>query len=101
MMASAPASAMAARVRAASREFVFEDQRVEGDEAAHAAAVQGRHGLRQFLQREAHFGARGEVLEAEIDRVGAGFDGGAQLRPVAGGTHDFGFAHGRHRLLLA
>ena len=67
-------------------------QRVEGDVAAHAARVQGAHGLRQFRQIEAGFRAGGEVLEAEIDRIRARFDGGVQLRPVAGGTLDFGLA---------
>ena len=37
------------------------------------------------------------MLEPEIDRVRAGFDGGVQLRPVAGGTHDFGFTEGGHQ----
>jgi hypothetical protein len=33
------------------------------------------------------------MFEPEVDRVGAGFNGRAQLRPVAGGAHDFGLAH--------
>jgi hypothetical protein len=70
---------------------VVEDQGVEGDVALDAAGVERAHHRRQFFQREADFGAGGEVLEAEVDRVGAGFDGRAQLRPVAGGTHDFRF----------
>ena len=48
--------------------------------------------LGQFFDMEADFGAGGEVFEAEVDGVGAGFDGGAELRPIAGGTHDFGFS---------
>ena len=90
MMASAPASAMAARVRAASSISCIEDQRVESDVSLDAAPVQSAHGFRQLFEREADFGARREMLQAEIDRVGAGFDGRAQLRPIARGTHDFG-----------
>ncbi len=71
-------------------EFVVEDQRVEGDVALDAAGVQGAHHLRQFRQRKADLGPRREMLEAEVDRVRAGLDGGVQLRPVAGRAHDFG-----------
>lgn len=43
------------------------------------------------------------MFETEVDRVGAGFDGGLKLRPVAGGTHDLGFGvgdlHGSHLCL--
>jgi len=34
------------------------------------------------------------MFQAEINRIGAGFDRGVQLRPVAGGTHDLGFTLG-------
>src|SRR5262249_53413184 len=39
------------------------------------------------------------MLESEIDGIRARLDGGAQLRPVSGRTHDFRFArvtHGRY-----
>ena len=48
---------------------------------------------RQLFRIEAHLGARGEMFEPEVDRVGAGFNGRAQLRPVSGGAHDLGLAH--------
>ena len=96
MMASAPASAIAARVRAASSQFVIEDERVERDEALDAAPVQGAHHFRQFGERKPDLGARGEMVQAEIDRVRARFDGGAQLRPVSGRTHDFGLTANYH-----
>ena len=76
----------------APRQLVIEHQRVEGDVALHAAPVQRAHHFRQFGQREADLGARREMVQAEIDRVRARLDGGAQLRPVSGRTHDFGFA---------
>ena len=72
-------------------QLMVEDQRVEGDIALDAAAVQRAQRVGQFGQGEADLGAGGEVLEAEVDGVGAGLDGGVQLRPVAGGAHDFGF----------
>jgi hypothetical protein len=79
-------------------EFVVEDQGVEGDEAADAALVQRRHRLGEFLEGEADLGAGAEVVEAEVDRVGAGLDRSPQLRPVAGGAHQFGGAGAaRHR----
>ena len=90
---------MAASARAASVNLVIEDQRVEGDVALHAAPVQRGHGLRQFVQREAHLGARGEVLQSEIDRVRAGLDGRAELRPVSGRTHDFRLGSNPHDLI--
>src|SRR5215213_1572147 len=34
--------------------------------------------------------ARGEMLEAKIDRIHAGLYGGLELRPVAGRAHDLG-----------
>ena len=77
-------------------EFVFEDQRVESEIAADAARVQRAHDFGQFFEREADFGARGEMLQAEVDGVGAGFDGGAELRPVTGGAHDFGLGKWGH-----
>ena len=72
-------------------QLVLEDEGVEGEIALHAAAVQGPHDFGQFSSVEADFGAGGEVLQAEVDGVGAGFDGGAQLRPVSGRAHNFWF----------
>ena len=82
-------------------EFVAEDERVESDEALHPAPVEGGHHFRQFLQREPDLGARREVLEAEINGVRPGFDGSAQLWPVSGRAHDFGFTTGGHRDYLS
>ena len=80
-------------------QFVFEDQGVEGDVAADAAGVEGAHGFGEFFEIEADFGAGGEMFQAEINAVGAGFDGGVELRPVAGGALYFGLAcpSGCHR----
>jgi hypothetical protein len=72
-------------------QLVVEDQRVEGDVALHPAAMQRAHHLRQLVERKANLGARREMLEAEVDGVGACFDGGVELWPVAGRTHDFRF----------
>ena len=72
-------------------QFVVEDEGVEGDVAFDAALVERAHHVGQFAEGEADFGAGGEVVEAKVDGVGAGFDGGVQLGPVAGRTHDFGF----------
>ncbi len=78
------------RVQGALRlgEFGVEHERVEGDEPRHPARVQGRDGLGQLLEREADLGARAEVVEAEVDRVRTGFDGGAQLGPVPSRGHE-------------
>ena len=73
-------------------QFMFEQQGVEGDVAADAACVQGAHGLGEFFDAEARFGARGEMFQAEVNAVGAGFDGRVQLRPVAGGAFYFWLA---------
>ena len=78
-------------------QLMLEDQRVEGDVAFDAAAVEGPHDLGQFVEVESDFGAGGEMLQAEVDGVGAGLDGGVELRPVSGRTHDFGFTTGEHR----
>src|SRR5262249_13002609 len=78
-------------------DLVVEDQGVEGHEAADAAAVQSAHHLRQLSEIETDLGPRREMVESEIDRVGAGLDGGAQLWPVSGRTHDFGFTAWGHR----
>ena len=57
-------------------QLVIEYQRVEGDVAFYAAPVQGADYVRQFCQREAHFGAGAEVLQTEVNRVRTRFDGG-------------------------
>ena len=72
-------------------QFMIEDEGVEGEVAADAAPVQGRASRRAIRQGESDLGSRREVLQAKVDGVGAGLDGGAKLRPVAGGRHDFGF----------
>ena len=82
-------------------QFVIEDQGVERDVALDAAAVQGAHDFGQLGQVEADLGAGGEVLEPEVHGVGAGFDGGVELRPVTGGTHDFRLTEGVHPGLLS
>jgi len=61
--------------------------------------VEGAHDVGQFAEGEANFGAGGEVVEAKVDGVGAGFDGGVQLGPVPGRTHDFGFVIGHGEIL--
>ena len=72
-------------------QFVLEYQGVEGNEAFHPAGVERAENLGQFGEREADLGSCREVLEAEVDRIGPGFDSGAELRPVSGRTHDLGF----------
>ena len=69
---------------------MVEDERVEGDVALHATAVQRTHDLRQFLDGEADLSARGEMFQPEVDGIGAGLDGSIELRPIAGRAHDFG-----------
>ena len=96
MMASAPRFGNGRQCTRGLGQFVIEDQRVEGDVAAHAAPMQRAHGFRQLFQRKAHLGARREMFEPEIDGVRAGFDGRAQLRPIARGTHDFRFTYSGH-----
>ncbi len=73
-------------------ELVFEEERVEGYVAADAAGVQGTQGFGEFVEVETGFGAGGEVFQAEVDAVGAGFDGGVELGPVAGGALYFWLA---------
>ena len=80
-------------------EFVIEDEGIEGDEAADAAGVEGPEDFGEFGELEADLGAGGEVLEAEVDGIGAGFDGRAELGPMSGGAHDFGFAAADHDLV--
>ena len=77
------------------RQLVVEDQRVEGDVTAHGAAVQLAHHVRHLVEREPDLRAGAEVTEAEVDGVGPGLHGGAQLRPVARRAHQFGYARPR------
>ena len=77
------------RLRCAGQ-FMVKNQRVEGEVAAHAAPVERLHDLRQFVQSEAHLGARRKVREAEVDGVGACFHGSVHLRPIAGRAHNLG-----------
>ena len=92
-----PARDDAAEVVLGVGEFVGEDEGVEGDVALDAAAVEKRHqrgqvGLREVFR--AHAGI--EAFEAEVDRVGPVFEGGARALPVAGGSEEFGaFERGR------
>ena len=96
MMASAPASAMPREGALRFRQLVIEDQCVEGYKPLHAAPVQRPHDFRQFGQGKADFRASREVVQAEIHRVRACFDGRAELWPVSGRAHDFRFALGKH-----
>ena len=70
-------------------EFMLENQRVERNVAANAPPVKGSHYFRQFFQREPDLRPCREVLQPEVNRIGARFNGSVQLRPVAGRTHDF------------
>ena len=78
---------------------MFEEERVEGDVAADAAGVQGAQGFGELFEIEAGFGAGGEVFETEVDAVGAGFDGGVELGPVAGGAFYFWLTSGYLRFI--
>lgn len=81
----------AAQIISGVRELVFEDERVEGDVAADAAAMQEFHQARQVGLGEimrAHSGV--EFVETEIDRVSAVFDGGFGAFPIAGGRKELG-----------
>ena len=94
MMASAPASAMLASARAASASSWSNTSVLKVTYPRTPRRCRVRHRLRQFVQRKSHLGPRREVLQSEIHRIRAGFDGRAQLRPVSRRTHDFGLAHG-------
>jgi hypothetical protein len=77
-------------------QLVVEDQGVECDVTLDAPAMQRSQGFRQLGHSESRFGARREMRQAEIHSVGAGFDGCVQLRPVTGGTLDFGLRKGKN-----
>jgi hypothetical protein len=78
--------------------FVFEDQRIEREITANAPAMERAHYFRKFSEIESYFRPRTEMFEAEVACVGTCFDGGIKLRPMSGGTHDFGFHIASHRL---
>ena len=63
-----------------------EDERVERDVAADAALVEKRHDLGQCVEMQIRGPGAGveSAFEAEVDRVGAVFDGGRDTQPVAG-----------------
>jgi hypothetical protein len=79
MTASTPAAAQARRPASTAGELGVEDEGVEGDVALHPVGVEEVHGAREGGGVEVG-GARAgvEALEAEVDGVGAGLDGGAQ-----------------------
>ena len=61
--------------------------------------MQGSQGFRQLGHGESGLGARGEMGQPEVHGVGARFDRGVELRPVTGGTLDFGFDTGRNHYI--
>ena len=66
------------------REFVLEDERVEGDITAHAAPVEEGHQLRQIGPGKiVRPHSRIEFFKAEINRVRAVFDSGTGAIPIA------------------
>jgi len=89
-----------AQVLVSLSHFVGEHERVEGDEALHALAMQEVENARQFLDGEV-VGARPRIEPAaqpEVDGVRSGRDGGAQAFFLAGGREELGsFQQGNHR----
>ena len=81
-------------------QLAVEHERVEGDEALHALAMQEVENARQFLDGEV-VGARPRIEPAaqpEVDGVRSGRDGGAQAFFLAGGREELGsFQQGNHR----
>ena len=97
MMASAPASAIAAERPRGFLEFVVEHQRVEGDVASHAAPVQGAPSPPAIRPVEKPTLARAvKCFSPKYTAVRAGFDGRVQLRPVSRRTHDLRLAARTH-----
>ncbi len=79
-------------------QFVLADHRVDGDEdaAARRQAVGVGDGLGQLVGGEVlGLGAGGELLEAEVDGVGAEVEGGEGGVRAAGGGQQFDGAVGR------
>ena len=75
---------------------MIEYQRVERDVALHTAPVQRAHNFRQFVEPKPDLGPRREMLQPEVHRIGACFDGRAQLGPISRRTHDFRFTADGH-----
>ena len=77
-------------------QFVGKHERIESDITFDAAPVQELHQIRQVGFGEiarAHPGV--ELLQAEINRIRAVFDGGARAFPIAGRREQFGKAEAR------
>src|SRR5580704_12988311 len=79
------------------QQLVLENQRIEGDESAHASRVQSTHDLRQLIERKSSFRSCRKMFQTEIDRVRASLNRGLQLRPIAGRAHEFRLAWGGGR----
>ena len=72
-------------------EFVGEDEGVESEEAFDVVGVEVIHDPGKFFEREVGGAVAGvELIEAEVDGIGAVGDGGAHGIPVAGGREKFG-----------
>ncbi len=81
------------------KEFIGEDQSVEGDEAFDIVGMEVLHDAGKFRDGEIGGAVAGvEIAEAEVDGVSAVGDGGAHGFPVAGGCKEFGF--GLHTILV-
>ena len=80
-------------------QLLVEHQGVEGEIAAAAVGVDAVHGLGQPIRGEAGGAGTGveAAVQAEVDGVGAGVQGGLELRRAAGGGEDLGTALSRHR----
>ena len=81
-------------------QLVLADQRVDGDEdaAARLQAVGVGGDLVDFVEREVlGLGAGGELLEAEVDGVGAEVKGGERRVRTAGGGQQLDGAAERRR----
>src|ERR1700693_318702 len=76
------------------QQLVFENQRIKGDESAHASRVQSTHRLRQLIERKSHLRSCRKVFQTKIDRVRASLNRGMQLWPIAGRTHNLRLAWG-------
>ncbi len=70
--------------------FVFKNERIEGDIAFYAAPMEKFHEFGQIIAGKilrAHPGV--ELVQAEVDGIGAVLHGGAGAFPVAGGREQF------------
>ena len=82
-------------------DLVVLEQRVEREVGAGVEAVREVHGARGLVAGEvAGEGARAPALEAEVDRVGAGGEGGAQGALVAGRRQELDARPGRHGFMV-